>query len=129
MFYSIFLRDYALPVSIGIHDFERAEPQTILINVGLVLRRGAASESIDSVVDYDFLRLGIQKIVAERHIELQETLCEAILDLCMNNPAIHAVRVSTEKPDVYPDCKGVGCRMARMRDGVPADVLSLIQHV
>ena len=33
----IFIRDFRLPVSIGIHDFEKDAPQTVVVNVELVL--------------------------------------------------------------------------------------------
>ena len=35
----IFLRDFRLQVSIGIHDFEKEGPQTVVVNVDL--RAGA----------------------------------------------------------------------------------------
>ncbi len=34
----------------------------------------------------------------------------------MGQPSVRAVRVSTEKPDVYPDCRTVGIEVFRFRD-------------
>jgi dihydroneopterin aldolase len=42
------------------------------------------------------------------HFHLQETFCERILELCLARPGVVAVRVSSEKPDVYPDCESIG---------------------
>ena len=42
------------------------------------------------------------------HIHLQETLCDDVLALMLAHPSVRAARVSTAKPDVYPDCDAVG---------------------
>jgi dihydroneopterin aldolase len=112
---SIFLRDFEVVASIGIHAFERENPQRILIDVTLTLANSApdrtAADRIDSVLDYDFLRARIREIVDGRHFNLQETLCAEILDLCLAPAEVAAARVSTRKPDVYPDCESVGVEM------------------
>ena len=48
------------------------------------------------------------------HVHLQETLCEAILDLCLSRSEVVEARVSTEKSDVYPDCR-VGYEAVRRK--------------
>jgi len=115
----IFLRDFRLEVSIGIHSFERARPQAVLVNVDLLLdpARVPQADDIAEVLDYDFLRDGIRALAVARHFDLQETLCEAILDLCLARGEVIEARVSTEKPDVYPDAR-VGYEVIRRRGGV-----------
>ena len=46
--------------------------------------------------------------MARGHVHLQETLCDDVLALMLEHPLVKAARVSTEKPDVYPDCEAVG---------------------
>jgi dihydroneopterin aldolase len=41
-------------------------------------------------------------------VHLQETLCDDVLAMMLAHPDVRAARVSTEKPDVYPDCDAVG---------------------
>lgn len=116
-FYLTCLRDLSISASIGIHGFERAARQQLLVSVALVLPEPDASlDDISTVQDYDFVRDGVSSLVAARHFELQETLCREILDLCLGPPKILGAVVKTEKSDVYPDATGVGCRMARFRD-------------
>ena len=114
----IFLRDLRLQVSIGIHDFERSARQAVAVNVDLWLAPPARAigDDIANVVDYDFFHAGIVELAASRHFNLQETLCEAILDLCLSRSEVVEARVSTEKPDVYPDCR-VGYEAVRRRPG------------
>ncbi|MFO1079611.1 MAG: dihydroneopterin aldolase [Reyranellaceae bacterium] len=112
----IFIRDFRLPVSIGIHDFELDGPQTVVINVELALAPAdrAHGDQIANVLDYDVVHDGIAALATSRHFNLQETLVEAILELCLAQPGVVEARVSTEKPDVYPDCR-VGYEVVRRR--------------
>ena len=104
------LEDFRIPVSIGIHDFERDAPQMVIVNVELELAADwrDPADRIEHALDYDFLRNGIEALVKGRHFNLQETLCQEILSLCLERPNLRRVTVSTRKPDVYPDCKSIG---------------------
>jgi dihydroneopterin aldolase len=107
----IFLRDVELAANIGIHDFEKAAAQRIFVNVDLYVSLEAttpAHDKIGEVLDYDFVHRTIRERVARGHINLQETLCDDVARTLLAHPLVRAVRVSTEKPDVYPDCDAVG---------------------
>lgn len=112
----IFIRDFRLQVSIGIHDFEKDAPQTVVVNVDLLLAPSDKEhkDRIRNVLNYDTVHDGIVVLAGSRHFNLQETLCEAILDLCLAQPGVIEARVSTEKPDVYKDCR-VGYEAVRRR--------------
>ncbi len=112
----IFIRDFRLRVSIGIHDFEKDGPQTVVVNVDLLLEPvgTAHGDKIGNVLNYDVVHDGIAALAKSRHFNLQETLVEAILDLCLAQPGVIEARVSTEKPDVYKDCR-VGYEAMRRR--------------
>ena len=107
----LFLRNYEVQVRLGVHDFERQGPQRVLVNVDLYIPLSQStpeSDELQEVVDYDFIRRCIAQRVAEGHIQLQETLVDDLLRILLAHPKVRAARVSTEKPDVYPDCEGVG---------------------
>ena len=112
----IFIRDFRLQVSIGIHDFEREGPQTVVVNIDLVLAAAekAHGDRIANVLNYDVVHDGIVALAKSRHFNLQETLVEAILEFCLGQPGVIEARVSTEKPDVYKDCR-VGYQAVRRR--------------
>ncbi len=114
----VFLRNYALDVNIGIHDFEKHAAQRIIINVDLFVPLADTTplnDKIDEVVDYDFIRETVKKRIGRGHINLQETLCDDIAHALLTHPQVRAVRVSTEKPDVYPDCDAVGVEVFYFR--------------
>jgi dihydroneopterin aldolase len=110
----LFLSNYEVWINIGVHDFEKRGEQRVLINVDLFIPLAVSTpkdDELEEVVDYDFMRRTIGERVKKGHIHLQETLCDDVLALMLAHPRVKAARVSTEKPDVYPDCDAVGCEV------------------
>ncbi len=122
----LYLRNFVTDANIGIHDAERRGPQRIIINVDLFIGLVDSTpnqDKIHEVVDYDFIRETIRTRIDRGHINLQETLCDDIAGLLLLHPQVRAVRVATEKPDVYPDCDAVGVEVFHLRGrerGAPA---------
>ncbi|MBS0436986.1 MAG: dihydroneopterin aldolase [Proteobacteria bacterium] len=115
----LFLRDYEVRMNIGVHDFEKRGEQRVLINVELYVPLAVSTptrDELDEVLDYDFIRRSIVARLARGHVHLQETLCDDVLAMMMAHPKVRAARVSSEKPDVYPDCKAVGCEVFAMKE-------------
>ena len=110
----IVLEDFDLPVDIGFHAFEIGTPQRLRINVEVWLDAASfpTSDEVAAAWDYDRLRTGIVAIVADKRFNLQETVCRAVYDLVAARAGVVALRVSTRKPDIYPDCTGVGVELA-----------------
>lgn len=108
----LFLRGFEAEVRIGVHDFERSRAQRVVFDVDVYVALADStprSDSIDEVVDYDFIRQSILRRIEAGHIDLQETLCDDLLATMLAHPGVRAARVSTAKTDVYPDCAAVGC--------------------
>jgi len=115
----MFLRNYEVQINIGVHDFEKKGEQRVLINIELYVPLEYSSPTQDKlheVVDYDFMRDTVARRMAQGHIHLQETLCDDVLTAMLKHPHVLAARVSTEKPDVYPDCESVGVEVFRIKD-------------
>ena len=110
----IVLEDFQLDLDIGFHTFEIGNPQrlSVTIEVWVDERSFAASDEVGGAGAYDFLRTEIRSLVAGRRFNLQETLAREIYDLVAARRGVTALRVSTRKPDVYPDCAGVGVELA-----------------
>jgi dihydroneopterin aldolase len=115
----LFLRNYEVMINIGVHDFEKKGEQRVLINVDLYIPLALSTpkeDHLNEVVDYDFMRVTIANRMAEGHVHLQETLCDDVVRAMLAHPNVRAVRVSTMKPDVYPDCEGVGVEVFRIKE-------------
>ena len=115
----LFLRDHVVQMNIGAHAFEKNGPQRVVINVDLYVPLALSTPTQDrlhEVVDYDFVRAAVARRIAQGHVELQETLADDLLAALLAHPGVRAARVSTEKPDVYPDCAAVGCEVFGVKD-------------
>ena len=114
----IFLRNYIVDANIGIHEHEKRGAQRLALNVDLFVALSMSTphhDKLHEVVDYDFLRLTIQRRIEQGHIHLQETLVDDLARTMLAHPAVRAVRVSSEKPDVYDDVDAVGIEIFRFK--------------
>jgi dihydroneopterin aldolase len=117
----LFLRNYEVLINIGVHDFEKRGEQRVLINVDLYIPLALSTpknDDLSEVVDYDFMRETIAQRMARGHVHLQESLCDDVVAAMLAHPRVRAVSVSTMKPDVYPDCEGVGVEVFRIKEDV-----------
>lgn len=99
------LRAIETQCSIGIHDFERATAQRILIDVDVLLDPDAEpqADKISEALNYTDIRECVLALASARHYDLQETLARAIFNAVSDMKMVVAVRVKTSKPDAYAD--------------------------
>jgi 7,8-dihydroneopterin aldolase/epimerase/oxygenase len=117
----LFLRDYEIYINIGVHDFEKKAEQRVILNIDLYIPfalNTPTKDTLDEVLDYDFMRETIRTRAQKGHIHLQETLCDDIVAAMLAHPNVMAARVSTAKPDVYADCHSVGVEVFRIKDSL-----------
>jgi 7,8-dihydroneopterin aldolase/epimerase/oxygenase len=115
----IFLREVVVDANIGIHAFEKAGPQKLVISVDLFVPLALSTplhDKIHEVLDYDFVRSTVRQRIEQGHINLQETLVDDLVRALLAHPLVRAVRVSSEKPDVYADVEAVGIEVFRFKD-------------
>jgi dihydroneopterin aldolase len=111
----IVLEDYELNLDIGFHRFEIGNPQRLLVTVEVWVEApffAVADDDPGGAWDYDFLRSEIGDLVCGRRFNLQETLVRDIYALVAARRGVTALRVRSRKPDIYPDCLGVGVELA-----------------
>jgi len=120
--YCIVLREHALSVTIGIHEFERAGPQRLLLSVAIAMTRRGTGDHIAQVIDYDYIREEAASLAKAQPYALQETFCEALIARCRQKPGVLGIAVLSQKPDVYPDSRAVGCLMVWAEEHHRAEV-------
>ena len=110
----IVLEGLELSLDIGFHDFEIGAPQRFLVTVEVWI--DAASFPEDDVVEgawtSDYLREEILGLARAGRFNLQETFARRVYDLVAARHGVVGLRVVTRKPDIYPDCAGVGVEIA-----------------
>lgn len=115
----IFLRNHVVDANIGIHAHERSGSQKLVLNIDLYVTLAASTprhDRLHEVVDYDFVRLSVRHRLAQGHINLQETLVDDLARALLAHPAAVAVRVASEKPDIYDDVDAVGIEVFRFKE-------------
>lgn len=103
---------------VGIHDFERVQEQTIGIDVGMELdfADAAATEHIDSTVDYSGVARQLTDLVTERKYQLIETMAEEAASLVLARwTRVLRVAITIHKPAAVPEAQDTRVKVSRSR--------------
>ncbi|NQU58298.1 MAG: dihydroneopterin aldolase [Rhodospirillales bacterium] len=113
----VFVRDFVLQCSIGVHQFEREATQRVRINLDLAVREadtsGQLNDDLANVVCYEELTKGVRELVARDHVNLVETLAEDVASMCLNDTRVRSARIRIEKLDILEDAVSVGVEIER----------------
>ncbi len=117
----ILLDSLEVMADIGFHDFEVGTPQRLLVTVEVWLQDSSAPGKDDPgrAWDYDHVRRQVIELATARRYNLQETLAEAIYLRLAAMRGVRAIRVTTSKPDIYRDARGVGVELASFTGSAP----------
>jgi dihydroneopterin aldolase len=117
----ILLDSLEVMTDIGFHDFEVGTPQRLLITVELWLDDLTPPDDDDhgAAWNYDYLRTEVIRLAQARRYNLQETLVHAIFERVAATRGVRALRVKSDKPDVYDNAKGVGVEIASFTGVAP----------
>lgn len=103
---------------VGVHEWERAAPREVLIDLVLEADLSAAcdSDTIGDTVDYD----AVARRVSDRVTPLQARLIERVADeaalACLAaDLRVHAVSVTVHKPGAVPGTADVSVTIRRVR--------------
>jgi FolB domain-containing protein len=113
----VIIRDLVARGIIGINDWERHQPQEILINLVLFadLEKSGETDDIADCVNY---RTVAKKVLeyAERAERLTvEALATDLAQLCLEEPGVQKVQVRVEKPGAVRFARSVGVEIERSR--------------
>lgn len=114
----IFLRNCEISMRIGTLDHEKKAPQRLIINVDLYVPLAISTpinDNLSEVVDYSFIRDVIDSLAARKQIHLQETFCDELARRLLAHDGVKAVRVSTEKPDIYNNADAIGIEVFHIK--------------
>jgi methylenetetrahydrofolate dehydrogenase (NADP+)/methenyltetrahydrofolate cyclohydrolase len=105
------LRGLEISMLIGLHAWERTTPQTVMVDVAMACERRPWGDS--PVVCYETAANRIVALAQSGHVDLVETLAEAIADQCLTDPRVRRVEVSVEKPGAVKGARAVGVTLTR----------------
>lgn len=113
---SLFMEGVVRDVDVGIHPHEIGSPQRIRFDIHVILEDAeAVGDSIDEVLDYEYLIASLDRVLEMERPALLETLSTRIIDEVMAPTEVSAVSVSTTKLDVLDGDGRLGCTMTRVK--------------
>ena len=113
----VIIRDLKVRGILGVYDWERQEPQDILVNLVLStdLRPAGESDDIADSIDYAMVSEKVEAHAASAARQTVEALAADLARLCLEIPGVQRVRVRIEKPGAVPSARWVGVQIERSR--------------
>lgn len=112
----IFLRGMKADTLIGVYDWERERPQTLILDLDIgIPEQSGQDDHIGNTVHYGEVCEAVRASLAEQSFLLLESLAEHIAKLILYNFGALSVRVRIIKPGILPDVKEVGIEIERSK--------------
>ena len=113
---TLFIRSLPVDCVVGIHPFERASRQRLLISLTLSVDFDAAAQGdrIEHAIDYTNLAARIESFARVGRFNLIETLAERLADELFE-PPIRSLEIEVVKPAALETTREVGVRTERPR--------------
>lgn len=112
------IKDLLVRGVIGVNDWERQQPQDILINLTLFadLHQAGLSDDIDQTVNYRSVTKQILQHVEATQRFTIEALAADVARMCLQQPGVEKVRVRLEKPGALRFARSVGVEIDRQAE-------------
>ena len=114
---TIFIENIVTQAVIGIHAFEKAAPQKLIISVelGIDIRQAAEVDNLEHALDYDAISRFIDNYVQASHFELIETLTENLVLELFQHFSMQTIKLRLQKPGAISYTQKVGLVISRSR--------------
>jgi len=112
---TIFISELKVQTKLGVPEWERMMPQTIIldIEIGYDLTNACKSDVIADTIDYGAVVGRIRETLTEHSFKLVEALAEHICQLIMKEFGALRVKVKVAKPAILPGLKALGVAIER----------------
>jgi dihydroneopterin aldolase len=112
---TIFISELKVQTQLGVPDWERMVPQTIILDIEITcdLQTACQSDAIEDTIDYGAVVSRIRKTLAENSFKLVEALAGHICQLIFKEFSASKVKIKVAKPAVLPGLKALGIIIER----------------
>ena len=112
---TIFLEQVKVQTKLGVPEWERMVPQTIIldIEIGYDLNQACKSDYIADTIDYGLVVSRIRETLTENSFQLVEALAEHICQLILKEFKAESVKVKVTKPGILLGLKALGVVIER----------------
>ena len=111
------LKGFRIDCVVGLYEHERAQPQSILMDIELDydFAGAATADGVADAVDYDRVAVEVAELIQRRKFHLIETMAEETAAMLLEaHASVHAVRLEIRKPDAVPAATCSFVRLERL---------------
>jgi 7,8-dihydroneopterin aldolase/epimerase/oxygenase len=114
---TVFIEKLEIESVIGVHDFERARPRPLSVDLelGFDNRRAAAADRLADTLDYDQICQRIAAFASASRCDLIETLAERLATMLQSEFGVAWLRLRLSKPGAVHAAHAVGIAIERGR--------------
>ena len=114
---TIFLSEVKVQTKLGVPEWERMTPQTIIldIEIGYDLSRACQSDDVNDTIDYGAVVSRVRDTLQENSFQLVEKLAEHLCQLILKEFNALNVKIKVAKPTILPGLKALGVVILRTK--------------
>lgn len=114
---TIFLSEVRIETNLGVPDWERMTPQTIIldIEIGMPHSNSCQTDAIEDTIDYGKVVARIRETLKEHSFKLVEALAEHVCQIILSEFEAPRVKIKVAKPGILPGLKALGVIIERNR--------------
>ena len=114
---TIFISELKVQTKLGVPEWERMMPQTIILDVeiGYDLTNACKSDAINDTIDYGAVVSRIRETLTDNNFKLVEALAEHICQLILKEFGALSVKIKVAKPAILPGLKALGIVIERLK--------------
>ena len=114
---TLFLEEIIRDVDIGVHDHEIGNPQRVRFDIYVLIPdiQNPENDSIDEVLNYEYLIDSLEQVLCLGRFSLLETLANNVLDKILMPNCVEAASVVLTKLDVLDGDGQLGCSMTKIK--------------
>jgi len=114
---TIFLSEVKVQTKLGVPEWERMTPQTIIldIEIGYDLSKACQSDDVNDTIDYGAVVSRVRDTLQENSFQLVEKLAEHLCQLILKEFNALSVKIKVAKPTILPGLKALGVIVERSK--------------
>lgn len=111
----IFLEAVKVKTRLGVPEWERQLPQTIVLDIEITydFSQACQSDAIADTIDYAQVVASIRETLQVNSFRLVEALAEHVCQLILQEFKAEQVTLKVAKPNVLPDLAALGVQITR----------------